>query len=83
MAPLEEFTGSEEDREDHLFKLLQELPAEKKALIVRNSHMGGHRFAGNCIVGILVSVNAYSISSIFVDIYTTGLRHMVWSCLPP
>ncbi|KAH7930291.1 hypothetical protein BV22DRAFT_1116279 [Leucogyrophana mollusca] len=29
---------------------LKALPGEHKALILRNSHIGGHEFAGNCII---------------------------------
>ncbi|KAK7060322.1 hypothetical protein VNI00_001087 [Paramarasmius palmivorus] len=29
---------------------LQQLATQKKALLLRNSHTGGHKFAGNCII---------------------------------
>ncbi|THV05512.1 hypothetical protein K435DRAFT_961259 [Dendrothele bispora CBS 962.96] len=48
--PLEEYQGTEEEQQENVLKQLQELATEKKALIVRNSHMGGHRYAGNCII---------------------------------
>lgn len=48
--PLEEYQGTEEEQQEYVLKQLQELPAQKTALIVRNSHMGGHRYAGNCII---------------------------------
>ncbi|KAE9399027.1 hypothetical protein BT96DRAFT_920384 [Gymnopus androsaceus JB14] len=46
--PLEE-QGTEQEGE-RITKQLQELGSEKKALILRNSHTGGHRYAGNCII---------------------------------
>ena len=30
---------------------LKGLQSEKRALILKNSHIGGHRYAGNAIVG--------------------------------
>lgn len=49
---IEEFSGTEEELQERTLKELQSLPAEKKALILRNSHTGGHRYAGNCIIYI-------------------------------
>jgi hypothetical protein len=34
---------------------LKALQDDRKALILRNSHVGGHKFAGNVIVSVLVS----------------------------
>lgn len=48
--PLEEFIGTEEEQEANVMKQLQEVQGIRKALIIRNSHIGGHRYAGNCIV---------------------------------
>ncbi|KAK0490735.1 Sucrase/ferredoxin-like-domain-containing protein [Armillaria novae-zelandiae] len=48
--PLEEFVGSPEEQEENIIRHLQELQGVKKALIIRNSHIGGHRYAGNCII---------------------------------
>ncbi|KAK0206270.1 Sucraseferredoxin-like protein [Desarmillaria ectypa] len=48
--PLEEFVGSHEQQEENVIQRLQELQGVKKALIIRNSHIGGHRYAGNCII---------------------------------
>ncbi len=48
--PLEEFQGSAEELQAHTLQQLKGLPAERKALIIQNSHIGGHRYAGNCIV---------------------------------
>ncbi|KAF9076404.1 Sucrase/ferredoxin-like-domain-containing protein [Rhodocollybia butyracea] len=49
-SPLEESSGTENEKEEHIAKQLQELVSEKKVLILRNSHTGGHRYAGNCII---------------------------------
>lgn len=49
--PLEDLRGTEEEEQEHVLKQLQDLQEQRKALIIRNSHTGGHRFAGNCIVG--------------------------------
>ncbi|KAF5369867.1 hypothetical protein D9758_001271 [Tetrapyrgos nigripes] len=49
-VPLEEYQGTEEEQQEFVMKQLQELPGQQKALIIRNSHMGGHRYAGNCII---------------------------------
>ena len=57
-ASLEEFKGTEEEKEGSYLKQLKEAAESKRALIIRNSHMGGHKFAGNCIVSI---PNLYSL----------------------
>jgi hypothetical protein len=78
---LEDHSGSEEERKEHLMKLLQELPAEKKALIIRNSHMGGHKYAGNCIVcTISFRCRLSIVLPAAIDIHPSGIRDMVWSC---
>ncbi|KAF5393817.1 hypothetical protein D9757_000225 [Collybiopsis confluens] len=51
-SPLEELTGTDEENEEAVTRQLQEIASEKKALILRNSHIGGHRYAGNCIVSV-------------------------------
>ncbi|KAF7351324.1 hypothetical protein MSAN_01563900 [Mycena sanguinolenta] len=48
--PLEKFTGTAEEKEAHVINTLKTLQTAKKALILFNSHMGGHRYAGNCII---------------------------------
>ncbi|KAF8502485.1 Sucrase/ferredoxin-like-domain-containing protein [Gautieria morchelliformis] len=50
---LEEIEGSDEDREKEFLRRLQGLvdPEEpKKALILKNSHVGGHKFSGNVVI---------------------------------
>lgn len=53
--PIEEFKGSIEERDDRILEQLKEVASARKALLVRNSHMGGHKYAGNCIVSATVS----------------------------
>jgi hypothetical protein len=38
------------DKEQLIENQLKSLHVEHKALILKNSHIGGHKFAGNCIV---------------------------------
>ncbi|KAF7433289.1 hypothetical protein PC9H_005239 [Pleurotus ostreatus] len=78
--PLEEVNGTEEDREAYLLKHLKDLPSEKKALILRNSHIGGHKYAGNCIIytpqGASVwygRITPHEIESIVVNTIIGGL----------
>ena len=48
--PLEELTGTEEEKHAEIEKRLKDAAEQKRVLIIRNSHMGGHKFAGNVIV---------------------------------
>ncbi|KAJ7591315.1 Sucrase/ferredoxin-like-domain-containing protein [Mycena floridula] len=48
--PLEEFQGNEAEKESHVRRQLESLSAERRVLILKNSHIGGHKFAGNCII---------------------------------
>ncbi|KAI0053025.1 hypothetical protein FA95DRAFT_1482489 [Auriscalpium vulgare] len=51
--PLEEFNDSEESKSAEMDRRLQELDSEdlsKRALILKTSHIGGHRYAGNVII---------------------------------
>ncbi|KAK7044963.1 Sucrase/ferredoxin-like-domain-containing protein [Favolaschia claudopus] len=48
--PLENFSGLIADKEKHVLQSLKDLRNEKKALILYNSHMGGHQYSGNCII---------------------------------
>ncbi|KAJ7228886.1 Sucrase/ferredoxin-like-domain-containing protein [Mycena pura] len=48
--PLEHFSGTPEEKGRHIADQLRALSAGKRALILRNSHMGGHKYAGNCII---------------------------------
>ncbi|KIP07026.1 hypothetical protein PHLGIDRAFT_433946 [Phlebiopsis gigantea 11061_1 CR5-6] len=49
-APLEHLAGSAEERDAAYDTLLHEAAAAQRALIVKVSHVGGHKFAGNCII---------------------------------
>ncbi|KAH9844197.1 Sucrase/ferredoxin-like-domain-containing protein [Rhodofomes roseus] len=48
--PLEEFAGSEEELNAEIEKRLKASAESKRVLVIRNSHMGGHKFAGNVII---------------------------------
>ncbi|CCL99435.1 uncharacterized protein FIBRA_01453 [Fibroporia radiculosa] len=55
-TPLEELSGTDEDKQAEILRRLKNVYAEhadqKRALIIRNSHMGGHKFAGNIIINM-------------------------------
>lgn len=57
--PLEDFSGTPEERDAELLRRLKTHDAQtcdfKRALILKSSHVGGHKFAGNCIVRLLAS----------------------------
>ncbi|KAJ6510032.1 Sucrase/ferredoxin-like-domain-containing protein [Mycena vitilis] len=78
--PLENFSGTTEEKARHITDELMALPAAKKALILRNSHMGGHKYAGNCIIytpqGSCVwygRVSTHEVESIVVNTIEGGL----------
>ncbi|KAL1693892.1 Sucraseferredoxin-like protein [Schizophyllum commune] len=48
--PLEAFSGSAEEKEAYVKQQIKGLQSEKRALILKNSHIGGHRYAGNAII---------------------------------
>lgn len=47
---LETQTSSTTEKEQLIETQLRSLHAEHRALILKNSHVGGHKFAGNCII---------------------------------
>lgn len=50
---LEEIDGTDEDREKEFLRRLQAIADSeepKKALILKNSHIGGHKYSGNVVV---------------------------------
>ena len=53
-SALEDIQGSDEEKDAEVERLLKELDprtaVHKRALIVKNSHFGGHKFAGNVVV---------------------------------
>jgi hypothetical protein len=52
MGPaLEDLRGTIEP-EEYITRQLKTSSAEKRVLILRSSHVGGHKYAGNCIVSI-------------------------------
>ncbi|KAJ7117385.1 Sucrase/ferredoxin-like-domain-containing protein [Mycena crocata] len=78
--PLECFSGTPEEKARHITDELQALPAAKRALILRNSHMGGHKYAGNCIIytpqGSSVwygRVTSHEVDAIVVNTIQAGL----------
>lgn len=57
--PLEKLQGTEAENEECTTRQFQEIASEKRALILRNSHTGGHRYAGNCIVSLAFPYYVY------------------------
>lgn len=53
---LEDLKGTPEETEQHIIKQLQSSVEEKRALILKCSHIGGHKYAGNCVVRIKFSI---------------------------
>ncbi|KAG6890948.1 hypothetical protein C0995_000905 [Termitomyces sp. Mi166 len=49
-TPLEDLQGTHEERQETIAKELKSSATEKRALILKTSHIGGHKFAGNCII---------------------------------
>ena len=56
--PLEDFKGTQEEKDAEYLRLLKTYDSHspdwdnKRALILKCSHIGGHKFAGNCIVSL-------------------------------
>lgn len=51
--PLEEIEGTDEEREKVFLQRLQAIADSdepKKALILKNSHIGGHKYSGNVVI---------------------------------
>lgn len=48
--PLEDLDATPEMRDDIMKQQMKESAESKRALIVKVSHVGGHKYAGNCIV---------------------------------
>jgi hypothetical protein len=84
--PLEDLDVTPEKREENISSQLKECADMKRALILKVSHTGGHKYAGNCIVsysdavGILGFADKHS--GYRVDIYTFRIRDLVWSGHP-
>jgi (2Fe-2S) ferredoxin len=58
--PLEDLRGTPEETEQHIIKELQSSAKEKRALILKTSHIGGHKYAGNCIVCVNQPIIAWA-----------------------
>lgn len=56
--PLEDLNVTPEERSETIAEQLKQSADSKRALIVKVSHVGGHKYAGNCIVSNL-SKNAF------------------------
>jgi hypothetical protein len=53
-TPLEDFKGPAEDLEHEFHRRLKTIEQDvHRALILKISHIGGHKFAGNVIVSII------------------------------
>lgn len=50
--PLEETNATPEEREEIISDELRQSTESKRALIVKVSHVGGHKYAGNVIVSV-------------------------------
>jgi len=51
--PLEDLNVTPEEKHENISAQLKQSSEAKRALIVKVSHVGGHRYAGNCIVSTL------------------------------
>jgi hypothetical protein len=49
-SSIEKLEGSQEDRELAILEQLKSLREKQSVLIVKNSHVGGHKFVGNVMV---------------------------------
>jgi hypothetical protein len=87
MGPaLEDVTTTPSEAEEYIAKQLKSSSTEKRVLILRTSHVGGHKYAGNCIVSA-PSVTEQRLNArdddVITDIYTTGLLCVVWPSVSP
>ena len=57
-SPLEDLQGTHEERQEIIAKELKSSAEEKRALILKTSHIGGHNFAGNTIVRLCLPLRA-------------------------
>ncbi|KAG6911634.1 hypothetical protein DXG01_007884 [Tephrocybe rancida] len=49
-SPLEDLQGDLDEKREIIAKELRSSASEKRALIIKTSHIGGHKFAGNCVI---------------------------------
>lgn len=72
-SALEDLDFPGEDLDRHLNEKLEESSASERALILFTSHIGGHKFAGNCIVSFGIgSPNPWK-----AELLSRYIRHMV------
>jgi len=79
-VPLEDLNVTPEAREENIASQLKESADVKRALILKVSHIGGHKYAGNCIIytpsgsGIWYGrVTPHDVDSIVVNTILNGL----------
>jgi len=86
--PLEDYPDGDE-KEAELSRRLQELDESlpKRALILKTSHIGGHKYAGNVIVRVPLTMTlskkkiALSADGCGLDLRTSRCWRMVRSCV--
>ena len=61
--PLEDLDVTLEKREENISSQLKEIADVKRALILKVSHTGGHKYAGNCIVSCPDAVECWLLTS--------------------
>ncbi|KAF8803860.1 hypothetical protein BYT27DRAFT_7195197 [Phlegmacium glaucopus] len=78
--PLEDLNLTPEESEENISSQLKECAEVKRALILKVSHIGGHKYAGNCIIytpsgsGIWYGrVTPHDVDSIVVNTILNGL----------
>ncbi|KAJ3500059.1 hypothetical protein NLJ89_g9958 [Agrocybe chaxingu] len=78
--PLEDLNVTAEERYENISSQLKESSESKRALIVKVSHVGGHKYAGNCIIytpsgsGIWYGrVTPHDVDSVVVNTIIDGL----------
>ncbi|KAG6886078.1 hypothetical protein C0993_004068 [Termitomyces sp. T159_Od127] len=49
-TPIEDLQGTYDERQETIAKELKSSAAEKRVLILKTSHITGHKFAGNCVI---------------------------------
>jgi hypothetical protein len=79
-VPLEDLDVTLEEREENISSQLKQSADAKRALILKVSHTGGHKYAGNCIIytpsgsGIWYGrVTPHDVDSIVVNTILNGL----------
>jgi hypothetical protein len=82
-SPLEDFKGTPEERAAEIKSRRMQAAAgtlghEKKALIVFNSHIGQHKFAGNVIVGLPSTYMSAQFDIDITDLHPNGEWGLVW-----